>query len=125
LDAYPDLVLPGRIETIAAIGVTSGLSKKVRTFNTVFSIQGSDPRLLPDLSAAVDVELERLRDVLLLPRPAVAREDGKAFVNLRRSSGLEKRAIVIGPANDTEIVIESGLEAGDQVQPAPGMSENH
>ena len=33
------------------------MNQKVRTFTAVFSIAGGDPRLLPDLSAAVDVPL--------------------------------------------------------------------
>jgi multidrug efflux pump subunit AcrA (membrane-fusion protein) len=55
LDAYPDLVLPGKLTHLAAIGVTSMLNQKIRSFTAVFSITGSDPRLLPDLSAAVEL----------------------------------------------------------------------
>jgi multidrug resistance efflux pump len=55
LDAYPELVLSGKLEQIAPIGRNGSFSAKVRTFTATFSIQGSDPRLMPDLSAAVDV----------------------------------------------------------------------
>jgi len=55
LDAYPELVLPGRLEQIAPVGRGGNFSDKVRTFSATFSIQGSDARLMPDLSAAVDV----------------------------------------------------------------------
>lgn len=55
LDAYPELVLPGRLEQIAPVGRGGDFSAKVRTFSATFSIQGSDARLMPDLSAAVDV----------------------------------------------------------------------
>lgn len=55
LDAYPEMVLPGKLEQIAPIGRDGSFSDKVRTFSTIFSIQGSDARLMPDLSAAVDV----------------------------------------------------------------------
>ena len=57
LDAYPELVLAGKLDSLAAVGATSSMNQKVRTFTAVFSIAGSDPRLLPDLSAAVDVPL--------------------------------------------------------------------
>jgi multidrug resistance efflux pump len=57
LDAYPDLVFAGKLDSLAAVGSTSSMNQKVRTFNAVFSIAGGDPRLLPDLSAAVDVPL--------------------------------------------------------------------
>lgn len=55
LDAYPDLVFPGRLESIDPMGQTSDLSSKVRSFTATFSIQGSDPKLMPDLSAAVEI----------------------------------------------------------------------
>jgi hypothetical protein len=55
VDAYPDLELAGRFEQISPIGRGGSFSAKVRTFTATFSIQGSDARLMPDLSAAVDV----------------------------------------------------------------------
>jgi hypothetical protein len=40
------------------MGRTGDFSNKVRTFSAVFSIVGNDPRLMPDLSASVDVDPE-------------------------------------------------------------------
>jgi len=56
LDAYSDLAFDGELESVDPMGVTGDLSPKVRTFSATFSIKGHDPRLMPDLSAAVDVE---------------------------------------------------------------------
>jgi len=55
LDAYPDLVFKGKLEEMAPIGRNGDFSPKVRTFGVVFSIEGNDTRLMPDLSAAVDI----------------------------------------------------------------------
>ena len=55
LDAYPELVFSGNLEEMAPIGRSGDFSSKLRTFAVVFSIQGNDERLMPDLSAAVDV----------------------------------------------------------------------
>jgi len=63
LDAYPDLVLPARLELQAPIGRNGDFSDKVRTFVVIFSIQGNDPKLMPDLSAAVDVDLAVHTDI--------------------------------------------------------------
>ena len=112
LDAYPDLVFPGTVDRIAAIGVTSGLTDKVRGFFVRFAIRGSEPRLTPDLSAAVDVELDRRPDALLVPSDAVFTENGQSFVRVKNGSGFEKRVVKTGAANDTDIVIEAGLEPG-------------
>src|SRR4029079_659163 len=58
LDAYPEVSLAGTLSAIAAIGTASTLSQKVRTFAGTVSMQAADPKLMPDLSAAVDVEVE-------------------------------------------------------------------
>ncbi|MGA3088130.1 MAG: efflux RND transporter periplasmic adaptor subunit [Terriglobales bacterium] len=57
LDAYPQLVFPAKLEEIAPIGANGDFSPTLRTFTVVFSIAGSEAKLMPDLSAAVDVYL--------------------------------------------------------------------
>src|SRR5271157_1043657 len=119
LDAYSDLVLSGSIEHLAAIGNTSTLSQAVHNFNATFAIQGTDPRLLPDLSAAVDVELVRLPDVLLVPRDALVLENGKTYAWVKRGASFEKSPVTMGQSNDDEAVVLSGLVAGDMVRRNP------
>lgn len=56
LDAYPQLVFEGTLESIDPMGQHGDFSSTLTRFSATFSIQGSDPRLMPDLSAAVDLE---------------------------------------------------------------------
>jgi len=55
LDAYPDLGLTGHFESASPIA-TSALGSTIKSFSAIFRIDQSDPRLLPDLSAAVVLE---------------------------------------------------------------------
>jgi multidrug resistance efflux pump len=55
LDAYSDLVFPAHLESIDPMGTPGDFSPKLRNFSATFSIEGHDPRLMPDLSAAIDV----------------------------------------------------------------------
>jgi multidrug efflux pump subunit AcrA (membrane-fusion protein) len=57
LDAYPDQVFPATVEQLAPIGEPGSFSEKVRVFAVILSIRGNDPKLMPDLSAAVDVDI--------------------------------------------------------------------
>ena len=57
LDAYPELVFPGKLVEMAPIARNGDFSDKLRSFAVVFSITGADAKLMPDLSAAVDVNL--------------------------------------------------------------------
>jgi HlyD family secretion protein len=56
LDSYPARHFNGRLDQLSMIGAASGLSNRVRTFLATFTIDGTDPHLLPDLAAAVDLE---------------------------------------------------------------------
>jgi HlyD family secretion protein len=56
LDAYPQLMFPGKLEEMAPIGRNGDFSSRLRSFGVVFSISGNDAKLMPDLSAAVDVD---------------------------------------------------------------------
>ncbi len=55
LDSYPEREFRGRLDQLSPVASTSAISARVRTFLALFSIEGSDPHLLPDLAAAVDV----------------------------------------------------------------------
>lgn len=61
LDAYPDLNFHGTVEQLAPIGEEGTFSNKVRVFAVVISIRGNDPKLMPDLSAAIDVDISGRR----------------------------------------------------------------
>jgi multidrug resistance efflux pump len=112
LDAYPELSFTGKVESIAAVAQTSAFSTKTRNLVVLFSINGTDPKLLPDLSAAVDIEISREPQDLVTPRDAVVTENGKTFVLAKNGSGYEKREVKLGAANDVEQVIVSGVEKG-------------
>jgi HlyD family secretion protein len=57
LDAYPDLVFPAKVDQLAPIGEPGSFSETIRTFAVIISIQGNNSKLMPDLSAAVDVDM--------------------------------------------------------------------
>ena len=120
LDAYPDALFAGKVEQIAALGVASEFGERVRVFPVVFSIQGSDPRLMPDLTAAVDIELDRRERALLAPRDAIVSEGGKSWAWVQSRFGFEKRLVKVTAMNDLDAVVESGLAAGDVIERQPG-----
>lgn len=122
LDAYPDLVFPGKVERIGAIGTPSSYSKRIRYFSAVISIKGSNPKLLPDLTAAVDVQLESLDNVLILPREAVVNQQGQAMIQAVVNGRSELRPVKIGSMNDCDVVIESGLQEGMTVARNPQIA---
>jgi len=59
LDAYPDLVFAAKLDQLAPIGEGGSFSSKLRSFVVIVAIEGNDPKLMPDLSAAVDVDVAK------------------------------------------------------------------
>lgn len=59
LDSHPSRQFLGRLEHVSPVAMTSALSTRVRTSLAIFSIEGRDDHLLPDLAAAVDVVLDQ------------------------------------------------------------------
>ncbi len=115
LDAYPDLEMTGRITQIAPIGISGSFSPRVRAFAAVIKVDGTNPRLLPDLTAAIDVEVERIKNALVVPRDAVQVEAGSARVRVRDGNGISTQQVALGPSDEVDVVVTSGLEAGQVV----------
>jgi HlyD family secretion protein len=116
LDAYPELQFKGRIEQVTPVGTTSMLTNRVRNFVAIVSIEGNHPKLMPDLSAAVDIELDRKDNVIVIPRDAVARENDTFTVHVLNGDSLRQQTVTLGKMNDHEVIVTSGLEAGVMVQ---------
>ena len=58
LDAFPELSFTAHFDSASPVA-TSPLGTSVKTFSARFRLDQSDPRLLPDLSAALDIEIPR------------------------------------------------------------------
>jgi multidrug efflux pump subunit AcrA (membrane-fusion protein) len=111
-DAYPDLRLPGRVLEVAPIATGGG---RTRRFDVRVTTEAGDARLLPDLTASVDIQLERLPDAVVIPRDAVLVRDGTTFVRLPGLLGATERAIRVRSVGDCEVAVESGLAPGEVV----------
>jgi HlyD family secretion protein len=112
LDAYPDLTFTGRVAQISPLASRSVLSPMVRTFVVIVEIHGSHPKLMPDLTASLDVELAREARALVVPRDAIRREKDRAIVRVQRGSSFHDQAVTVGAQSGHEAVITAGLEEG-------------
>ncbi len=125
LDAFPDVALPGKIYSLGAMARASRFeSYYVRSIPVVIEIQGSDRRLLPDMSAAADIVVGKAENLPVVPFQAVHSEDGRYYVFVKNATGFEKRYVEVALVGDTEVAVKEGLQAGEQVAltTPPGVS---
>jgi len=128
LDAYPDLSWKGRVASVAAVTggsgdgrSRSGVGDFVRNITVTVEILESDARIIPDLSASADVITAEYSDVLLAPRESLQRaEDESWFVQVREGAErFVRKAVELGPMNDTHAAITAGLNVGDELALEP------
>src|SRR5262249_12745636 len=105
LDAYPDLAFTGTVTQISPIGQQSTLSPKVRKFVVLVLVKGSNPSLMPDLTASLDVELERTGGAFVVPRDSIVSNGEQTFVMAQRGSRFERRDVAVGAMSAYEAVV--------------------
>ncbi len=67
---------------------------------------------MPDLSAAVDIVVERQENCLVVPREAVAMEADGAWVRLRRGGSFVRQKVAVGRISTDGVVVTSGVVEG-------------
>jgi multidrug efflux pump subunit AcrA (membrane-fusion protein) len=112
LDAYPDLSFPGTVTQISPIGQQSSLSPRVRNFVVLVLVKGASPSLMPDLTASLDVELERTPAVLVVPRDAVVSDGEQAYVMVQRGGRVVRQDVALGAISAYQVVVTGGLQEG-------------
>lgn len=125
LDAYPDRVWNGRVESVAAMaggGTDNGRGRTstgsyVRNVAVAVNILESDPVIIPDLSASADVLLSTQEDVVMAPREALRQMGEDWYVWLMGSDGKtrERRTVQVSAWSDTHVAVSEGIKEGDKL----------
>jgi len=122
LDAYPALVFKAHFEAASPVA-SSLLDSPVRVFPARFLLDDHDPHLLPDLTAAVDLETGPPAPVPAIPRAAIRYRNGQPYVLQEAASGRRETPVVFGAFDDAWVEIRSGLKPGDAVLlPSPAAA---
>ena len=117
LDAFPGMQMTGKVFSIGAIA-SGGWRQNayIRSIPIKVAFDGSDPRLIPDLSGSADIVLDKVENALLVPKQSVYTENGKSFVEVKSANGFVAREVKLGLANDTHASIVSGVNEGEEIR---------
>jgi multidrug efflux pump subunit AcrA (membrane-fusion protein) len=118
VDAFPKKTYIGTVYTIANIGeVLPNTDSKM--FEVQIRLEGSDTDLRPSMTTGNKILIRTYDNVTYIPSESVhAGSDGIPFVYGKNNT---KNIVVLGEANDKNVIVEKGLEAGDMIyliQPA-------
>ena len=117
-EAYPDLELPAHLQTVSAMTRTGGWrATYVRQLPIRLKLEKPDPRVIPNLTAKVDLVLESQEEPAIVPRECVFADSagGAPYAFVQNASGWEKRDLELGMTSYVEVAVRSGLAEGEVV----------
>jgi len=112
LDAVPDTTFTGLVKEIAALANRDRKTKK-NVFDVEIYLDVGDDRMKPGMSANSQIIIEEIPDVLSVPIDAISIENETTWVNDSDGDPVE---IVTGKSSSDFIVVEEGLDDGDEIQ---------
>lgn len=116
VDAYPDLRLSGRVQSIGVLAESRNEDfKSDKCFSMVIEVRDEDQRLRPGMTARVEIECTKVHDVLSVPIHTVFYEGGHGFCYKEVYASFEKRKVLIGAVSNDWVQILAGLTEGDLV----------
>jgi len=131
VDALPGAAFPGSVTQIAPAstnafssdgsgGSSSGGANSISKFLVKVAFDRNDPRLRSGMSANVGIISKKHVHVVLAPLEAVPFEGKSGTVTVLTAAGKqEKRSVVTGLRDDTQVEIVSGLQPGEKLVVPP------
>lgn len=112
-------ILPGRVfeGRISFVGIA--VDRQSRTFPIEIVMDNPDGEVKPYMIANVRVMMRRIDDAIVIPREVLLRtEDGQQVIVVGQGEGGDvavARDVTLGATSENEVVVTSGLEAGDRL----------
>ena len=109
----------GKVTAVAPVGTSN---QGVVDFNVTVEILDADEDVKPGMTSAVNIVVDQLDSVLLVPNRAVRLKEGKRVVYILDDGQVKTVEITLGATSDTvSEVIDGDLKVGDQIILNPPM----
>ncbi len=116
VSAFPDEEFTGKVIKKSPLADQAGwLNPDLKVYATEVVIDGTHDHLKPGMTAKVEILIDKLEDILIVPIQAIVNNDGKKICYIRNSSTNTKCEVETGQFNDSFVEITKGLNEGDSV----------
>jgi len=121
VDAIADFELEGIVRKVSEYPTqqNSSLMSHIKEYETEIEIINPPDGLRPGMTAQAAVLVEERAEATQVPLQAVLERHGHYYCLVHGPAGLTARQVQVGPTNDKFVVIEKGLNAGEQIAMAP------
>jgi HlyD family secretion protein len=112
-DAIPDKTYEGRVTKVAKAGdVVQG----VANFSVTVELKNADSSVMPGMTAAVNITVSNITNVLIIPNRAIRVINGVTTVYVLKNGIATPITITLGASSDTDSEVTAGnLQVGDQI----------
>lgn len=114
VDAFPHTTFSGRVKFIGALATDAGMGGG-KFFQLSITMDGSDDRLRPGMTARVTISAAAKKRILTIPIHAVFANNDQMFCYQKQESIFRQAPVVLGAANQHRVEVVSGLKKGDTV----------
>jgi HlyD family secretion protein len=117
MDAIADRQFSGKIENISTIATSdfSGGWPFPRNFDLRITLDQTDPRLKPGMTAKLTVVVERIPNAITLPAQASFQKSGQTVAYIWDGSKFQERTIEIGRRSGDRVLVVRGLKPAERV----------
>ncbi len=115
LDAIPGPILNGTIGKIAVLPDSSNWMRDTQEYIVEIDLTQNLTNFKPGMSGKVEVIVETLQNVLVIPIHAVSLREGKTVVTLAGETGPVLQAVDLGLNNDRFVHVVAGLQEGQEI----------
>ncbi|GAB4409234.1 MAG: efflux RND transporter periplasmic adaptor subunit [Thermodesulfovibrionales bacterium] len=113
MDAYPQRVFAGEVYRISP--VVLGGKQETRTFEVRVRFKEDGAVIKPGMSADIEIIVESIENVLIVPSQAVIERDGKRYVYIIKDSKAQLVNVETGRFNWNFTEIRSGIKEGEEI----------
>jgi len=118
LEARPDFDVDAKVKRIARTVKQRSWRTPLKGYRVELTVGETDPTFMrPAMRFRGEIETDRIRDVLLLPRDAVFLRDAGPVVWVARGFGWREVPVGLGRSNRRQVEVVAGLAEGDRVSP--------
>jgi len=115
LDAYPDWTIPAHV-----IAIIPTADRQKATVEVRVGFDELDPRILPDMGVKVAFQeaggpVASAGAGVVIPQTAMIDDNGRQYVLLVADQVVERRAVATAGERGKDIIVSSGLAAGEKV----------
>jgi len=112
-DAVTGKTYKGEVTEVASVGIDNGSGVD---FEVTLEILEPDAQVRPGMTAAVNIIVSEIKDVLVIPNRAIRLKDGQRIVYTLQGDQLNETSVEVGSSSDTQTEISGGdLKEGDVI----------